>query len=65
MRTTVNIVDTLLQQAREGTGVESRTRLIHDGLRALIERESARRLAKLRGSEPEIQRVPRRRIGVQ
>ena len=63
MRTTVNIDDKLLREAREVTGVESRTQLIHDGLRALVERESARRLAKLGGSEPELESVRRRRTG--
>ncbi|CAN5528318.1 hypothetical protein BH24DEI1_BH24DEI1_19590 [soil metagenome] len=41
--------------------MKERTVLIHEGLRALIERESARRLARLGGSEPQLQRLPRRR----
>ena len=65
MRTTVNIDDKLLREAREVTGIDSRTQLIHDGLRALVERESARRLAKLGGSEPELEGVRRRRTGEQ
>lgn len=61
MRTTVNLDDQLLEEARRITGVEGRTDLIHEGLRALIERESARRLARLGGSEPQLRPVPRRR----
>ena len=61
MRTTVNLDDELLEEARRITGVKGRTDLIHEGLRALVERESARRLARLGGSEPGLQPVPRRR----
>jgi Arc/MetJ family transcription regulator len=61
MRTTINLDDELVQEARRITGVEERTALIHEGLRALIERESARRLARLGGSEPGLRVPPRRR----
>ncbi|MCA1709682.1 MAG: type II toxin-antitoxin system VapB family antitoxin [Actinobacteria bacterium] len=61
MRTTINLDDELLDEARRITGMEGRTALIHEGLRALIERESARRLARLGGSEAQLRPVPRRR----
>ncbi len=61
MRTTVNLDEELLEEARRITGTKERTALIHEGLRALIERESARRLARLGGSEPGLRPVPRRR----
>ncbi len=61
MRTTVNLDDELLSEAQRITGMKERTALIHEGLKALIERESARRLARLAGSEPRLQPVPRRR----
>ncbi len=61
MRTTINIDDELLAEAQRLTGTKERTALIHAGLRALIERESARRLARLGGSEPQLRPVPRRR----
>ena len=61
MRTTINLDDELVTQAQRITGVRERTALIHEGLRALIERESARRLARLGGTEPRLQPVPRRR----
>ena len=61
MRTTVNIDDQLLNEAQRLTGVNEKTALIREGLRALIERESALRLARLGGSEPQLQVVPRRR----
>ncbi|HEX9593771.1 MAG TPA: type II toxin-antitoxin system VapB family antitoxin, partial [Candidatus Limnocylindria bacterium] len=47
MRTTINLDDQLLGEAQRITGMKERTALIHAGLRALIERESARRLARL------------------
>jgi Arc/MetJ family transcription regulator len=61
MRTTINLDDDLLAEARRLTGTEERTALIHEALRALIERESARRLARLGGSEPQLKPPPRRR----
>ena len=60
MRTTVIIDDELLERARELTRLREKTAVLHEGLRALIARESARRLAALGGSEPRA-RVPRRR----
>jgi len=61
MRTTLNIDDELLAEAQRITGMEEKTALVREGLRALIERESARRLAKLGGSQPQLRPVPRRR----
>jgi Arc/MetJ family transcription regulator len=61
MRTTINLDDRLIAEAQRITGTKERTALIHEGLRALIERESSRRLARLGGSEPRLQPVPRRR----
>jgi Arc/MetJ family transcription regulator len=60
MRTTVNLDDDLLEEAQRLTGTEERTALIREGLRALIERESARRLARLGGTEPDLEPTPRR-----
>lgn len=61
MRTTVNLDEKLLDEAKRLTGMTERTALIHEGLRALIERESARRLARLGGTEPGLREIPRRR----
>ena len=63
MRTTLNIDDALIEEARRLTGIDERTALIHEGLRALIARESAKRLAALGGSEPRLRPIPRRRSG--
>ena len=60
MRTTVNIDDELLHEAQRLTGVNDKTALIRAGLHALIERESASRLARLGGSEPQLKPVSRR-----
>ena len=60
MRTTFNLDDDLLGEAQRLTGMTERTALIHEGLRALIQRESARRLARLGATEPSL-RLPSRR----
>jgi len=61
MRTTFNLDDDLLGEAQRLTGMTERTALIHEGLRALIQRESARRLARLGATEPALRLPPRRR----
>lgn len=61
MRTTLNIDDRLLSEARHITGLTQSAALVREGLRALIERESARRLARLGGSERQLKPIPRRR----
>ena len=61
MRTTVNIDDDLFEDAKWLTGIEGKTALVREALRALVERESARRLAKLGGTQPQLKPVPRRR----
>ena len=61
MRTTLNIDDELLAEARRLSGLKEKAALVREGLRALIERESARRLARLGGTEPQLEAVPRRR----
>jgi Arc/MetJ family transcription regulator len=61
MRTTLNIDDQLFEEAVRLTGVKEKTALLRESLKALIQRESARRLAKLGGSEPELDEIPRRR----
>lgn len=61
MRTTLNLDDALIAEAQRLTGVKERTAVIHEGLRALIARESARRLSQLGGSEHSLVPIPRRR----
>ena len=61
MRTTVNLDESLLAQAMKLTGPLDRSSLLHEGLRALIERESAKRLARLGGSQPRLRAAQRRR----
>ena len=61
MRTTLILDDALIDKARGITGLTEKTALVHEGLRALIARESARKLAALGGSEPRIRPVRRRR----
>lgn len=61
MRTTIALDDALLDRAQALSGVAERSSLIREALNALIQRESARRLADLGGSEPQLEVVPRRR----
>ena len=62
MRITLNLDDELLGEAQRPTGMTERTAaLIHEGLRALIQRESARRLLRLGATEPSLRLPPRRR----
>ena len=62
MRTTLALDDELIRVAQEFTGVTEKTALVREALKALIERESARRLASLGGTMPELKTTPRRRI---
>lgn len=62
MRTTLAIDDELLAKAQALTGQSEKAALVREGLKALIERESARRLARLGGSEPDLRPIPRRRV---
>jgi len=61
MRTTLALDDDLVEKAQEFTGVKEKSSLIREALRALIERESARRLASLGGSDRTAAAPPRRR----
>lgn len=61
MRTTITIDDDLLEKAASLTRIKERRALIREALRALIERESALRLARLGGSQPDLKPTPRRR----
>ncbi|GAB4214523.1 MAG: hypothetical protein Fur007_10880 [Rhodoferax sp.] len=60
MRTTLALDDDLVAQATALTGVAEKTALVREALRALIQRESAKRLARLGGSMPLLLDVPRR-----
>jgi Arc/MetJ family transcription regulator len=61
MRTTLALDDELVTKAQACTGLKEKSRLIREALKALIEREAARRLARLGGSEPDLKPVRRRR----
>lgn len=60
MRTTLALDDDLLAEAQRLTGTSEKTALMREALRALIERESARRLAALGGTQPRLEDIPRR-----
>lgn len=61
MRTTLALDDELVMEAQRLTGTTEKSALIREALRALIQRESAHRLARLGGSEPALAEAPRRR----
>jgi Arc/MetJ family transcription regulator len=65
MRTTVALDDDLLAEAQRLTGTKEKSALIREALRALIQRESARRLARLGGTEPGLTTASRRRLDVE
>jgi hypothetical protein len=65
MRITMRIEDALLQKASELTGIEEKETLLKLGLEALIARESAKRLAKLGGTEKGVNTIPRWRMAGQ
>jgi len=64
MRTTLNIEDKLLDKAAKLTGIKEKTSLVKRGLESLIALESAKRLARLGGSEKGLKTIPRRRTAV-
>jgi Arc/MetJ family transcription regulator len=61
MRTTLALDDEVVARAQALTGIKEKSRLVREALNALIAQESARRLARLGGSEPQIGPAPRRR----
>lgn len=61
MRTTINLDDELLAEAREYTGLTEKSEIVKEALRALIQREASRRLILLGGSDPNAEAAPRRR----
>jgi Arc/MetJ family transcription regulator len=63
MKTTLDLDEDLIREAREYTGIEKKTALIHAGLRELIARAAAKRLAAMGGTMPSLRVPPRRRSG--
>jgi Arc/MetJ family transcription regulator len=61
MRTTLAIDDELMAQAQAYTGLTEKSAVVREALKALVQREAARRLALLGGSEPDLAYIPRRR----
>jgi Arc/MetJ family transcription regulator len=62
MRTTIVLDDDLLAKAQLLTNLKEKSSLIKEALKALIERESAKRLASLGGTEPDLEAIPRRQL---
>ena len=64
MRTTIVLDDELLAKAESYTGLREKSAIVREALKALVEREAARRLALLGGSEPDLTAPPRRRSAI-
>lgn len=62
MRVTVTLDDELLANASEGTGITDRSALLQEGLKLIVQRDAARRLAALGGVAPSLKLAPRRRF---
>jgi Arc/MetJ family transcription regulator len=62
MRTTVTLDDELMKKASHYTGIDERSALLREALTALVQREAARRLAALGGTQPKLKAPPRRRF---
>ena len=60
MRTTLNLDEAILKKASELSGISENTQLLHEGLKALISKQSALRLSKLGGTSPKLKNIPRR-----
>ena len=65
MRTTFNLDDTLFAKAQQLTGFTEKSALLKEAVIALIQRESAKRLANLAGTAPLITDVSRRRFSAE
>jgi Arc/MetJ family transcription regulator len=65
MRTTIALDDELVAKAQAFTGLREKSALVREALKALIERESARRLARIGGTEPDLKPILRRQADAQ
>ena len=63
MRTTVNIYDELLSDAMEFSGIKEKSAVLNEALRFYVAREAGKRLAKMGGTMPDLEDIPRRRFG--
>ena len=59
MRATITLDDDLLAKAQTYTGLTEKSAVVREALKALVQREAARTLARLGGSEPGMKRIPR------
>jgi Arc/MetJ family transcription regulator len=63
MRTTITLDDELVATAQRYTGIQEKSTLLREALKKLVEREAARRLARLMGTDPDAKAPPRQRMG--
>jgi len=60
MRTTLNLDEAILKKASDLSGISEKTQLLHEGLKALIAKQSALRLSRLGSTSPKLKNIPRR-----
>lgn len=64
MKTTLNLDSDLIDKARIATGIQEKTALFHEGLRALLEKQARQNLIQAKGSAPKGAKMPtRKRFG--
>jgi Arc/MetJ family transcription regulator len=61
MKATIAIDDELFAKAQEYAGVTEKSAVVREASKAFVEREAARRFARLGGTEPAAKALPRRR----
>ncbi|CAN5808740.1 MAG: type II toxin-antitoxin system VapB family antitoxin [Thermomicrobiales bacterium] len=61
METIVDLDEKLLERAIRISGIEKKDEVLREALTALIDREAARRVIELAGTEPNLMVPPRKR----
>jgi Arc/MetJ family transcription regulator len=61
MKFTIAIDDELFAKAQQFVGVTDESAVVREALKALVEREAARRLARMGSTQPDAKVPPRRR----
>ncbi|HEY8270564.1 MAG TPA: type II toxin-antitoxin system VapB family antitoxin [Pseudobdellovibrionaceae bacterium] len=63
MRTTLDLNEDLVNQARKLTNIKEKTALIHEALRVLIAQAAQKELALMGGTQKQVKPIPRRKAG--
>jgi Arc/MetJ family transcription regulator len=63
MKATITIADELFAAAQEYAADKEKSAVISEALKSNVQREAARRLARMGGTELQLKAPPRRRFG--